>query len=404
MDYKKKFVEVIENLFYKVEVFHDHDKIKTLDEKVEDINRLFEKLTNFNEHRKELIGDLELLEKKQEKFLEYEKLENSEIHKIDALMTQRNRVNYRKTELKNKIKEYNKSAVFFNENEKEMPEIVKKINTAEITQTDLKDLITKAEVESEELVTKNHNNSKILELLNKLYIGTIFGFLALIFIFIIISKIFDASMVLPTTVFVLFSVFWATWLYIFRRNLIVDIKNTKRKQTAFIKLLNKNKLKLININKFLKNVYEKYDIKNGIMLKAQFEEYMANKEDTSVFRDVMAETMEVERAISEILDEKGIEKLDYIDEYTAKVAKEGFTKSEIKDLIAKDIRNVSIKIDRLIEEQKNIIRELDLVKENDITEEQILSEIIDTYISDMKEVLSPTEEVKEKKEENEKDA
>ncbi|MCT4612875.1 MAG: hypothetical protein N4A47_05875 [Clostridia bacterium] len=387
MSFINKVKKIIENFFYTVEVFEDKEKTKTIDEKIKDINNLFEKLTNYNDHKNELLSTLKELEIRKEKYDEFDRLENSEVHKINALMLRRSRINNRKTKLKDKIVEFNEGISYLRDHEEEMPEILNRMDELDKRQRILRESVTALEVEQDVNAEKNTINRKMFRIINKVSLFAVGFFCLGILTIYLLTVNSDSDLLWPIAIFVAFSIFLAGWLYAFRNRLIHEIKLQKKKQLAEVKNLNKDKLALHKVNREIKIELDKFSVTNLIMLKAHWQEYKENEETRDLFTNTMAEMIKLEQEIDEIIEEKGIEELLYLDDYSNDVVINHLTKSEIKENTKNTIIELNNKIDRLIEEQKMILKSLDAIKSNDITEEQVLAELIDSYISDMKDVF-----------------
>lgn len=395
MDIFKKAKKFLEELFYNIEIKKDIEKTKGLDKKIEDVNILLEKLTNYNKHKNDLENELQEAKEKSKKYEKFDELQNTKVHKINRLLKQRERINNQKIRLKDKIYEYNKGLDYLYNHEDKMEVEIKKLEALSNEQKDLKRKIDEGKIQKEEFANQNKINIKVFDILNKISIGTIGFFIIGLFLMNTILTTYEKEAFWPTFVLVVVSILWATWLYIFRRNLRVKINNNKFKHLNIVKKLNKDKLRYIETTRYLNNKFDKFNVTNMVTLKAYWEEYKDNKQLTNKFKQLMVEMMEIEEKIDKELDPMKVGDMESLKSYAEEIVGNSFTKSELKNHIKRSISTLNSKIDKLILEQKDIIKELDKIKENDITEENILTILIDTYISDMQEVLREHEEIDE---------
>ncbi|MCT4542286.1 MAG: hypothetical protein N4A63_01950 [Vallitalea sp.] len=354
-----------------------------------DINNVY----NNVENTYELCNKLSCAYKENEKLItEYDNITNiyTSIQQIDELNKKQliEFENYAdtyvetkadKSEFIDKIKSTRNDFEYLDEYKENIDEIISNIKNVEEKQRIVKNDINYLEGEKGDLLYNKERLKKAKKMVTILMISLliIFSISALILGIIFIKK--DIDIFIPSVIMIVIIAFFGLWIYIFRRYVIHEIKKNNILSQRAVELLNKIKIKYVNNKQFLDYEYKKYKVKSGDMLQDRWNMYKQNKEHKHRIHKMSSNIIILEQDIERLLLKNNINTsnyiLDNINIFATKKARLEYkeqTKHD-KDIIKKSIDDSNNQI-------KLIIKILIDVRDNDTTNNKIITKMINELI------------------------
>lgn len=205
----------------------------------------------------------------------------------------------------------------------------------------------------------------------------IFSISALILGIIFIKK--DIDIFIPSVIMIVIIAFFGLWIYIFRRYVIHEIKKNNILSQRAVELLNKIKIKYVNNKQFLDYEYKKYKVKSGDMLQDRWNMYKQNKEHRHRIHKMSSNIIILEQDIERLLLKNNINTSNYIlDNINIFATKKA--RLEYKEQIKHDKDIIKKSIDDSNNQIKLIIKILIDVRDNDTTNNKIITKMINELI------------------------
>jgi len=195
--------------------------------------------------------------------------------------------------------------------------------------------------------------------------------------------ILGESIILPGTVIAVIIIFWIMWLFMIEGDLKLDLEKNKLKQEKVVKMINKVKIKIVNLEADLSFQYKKYDVSSSAALKNKWVIYKQMKSKRLQYNEVFTDYFDIYEKIEDILNKYNIvfdDEISVLKELTDKKEK-----IKLKESTEKEIILTKNKIEKITKEQTEVINKLKFVRENDDSENGTLKDIIDSYLSQFNE-------------------
>ncbi|WP_317366564.1 hypothetical protein [uncultured Tyzzerella sp.] len=214
----------------------------------------------------------------------------------------------------------------------------------------------------------------------------------------LISVYLNESVFLSLSILCITLVFTIVLIYIFRRKIVFELKLNEKKHSKLVSLLNKKTVVYSYYVNFLNYTYQKYNVKNSRILKANLEDFNNYKHVITRYDNLGKLVYEVQGKLEDFLKDKKIT--------ISNGSLEAFAKSiNIDNKIAyfKEIELKKQKIEERIkgieEEHQQLIEKIVALNVEDTSKEKVIEKIIKAYFNETEKLLSEEDEENFKKEE-----
>ncbi len=386
--------KVIEEYIYENEKFQNYlENVDILDPAYDDIKKaveLSEEAIYLAEKRISLSNKLEnsiLKENDLEKFNSFNKESLQKLQNyIEAY-----RIAFKESNvLKTQINSYDKSLDYLAKYENEVETILKEIEYSEQRQAGLKRDIAYITGEKEDLIYGREQLQQALKFLYGFSIVFVCTLAIITFVLGVLKITYDMEIFVPLMVLCVFAIILGSATYIFQRKFRHELHRNQLLQVKVIELLNRAKVLYVNCTSFLNYEYKKYRVRNSMMLKNNWDEYMYQKQISRRHIAMNNRSQEVVGNIIKMLSNAGIENPDALFEELLNLVS-----MEDKKLLYKDIsderKNIENELNDLDNKQQKLWNELTNLQNTDKTENKVISNIIQTYEEELNKLISNLE-------------
>lgn len=207
----------------------------------------------------------------------------------------------------------------------------------------------------------------------------------------LISVSLNESVFLSLSILCITLVFTIVLIYIFRKKIIFELKLNEKKHAKLVNLLNKKTVVYSYYINFLNYTYNKYNVQNSRVLKANLEDFANYKHIVSRYDNLGKLVYEVQDKLQEFLKEKNIN--------ITNISLESFAKSiNIDNKIAyyKEIelkkQKVEERIQEIEDEHQQLLEQIVNLNLQDTSKEKVIEKIIQAYFNEAEKLLLEDDE------------
>lgn len=378
-----------EEIIYKNDTFQKYlESIDILDpfyDSVKEAIELCQQSIYFTERKGFLTFRLNELSLKSNDLTIFNNLEKSDLQKLQTYIDAYKTVTKEEGALKTQINNYDKSLDYMAKFEKEIESALKEIEYYEQRQAGLKRDIAYISGEREELIYNKGVLESGIDFLYKFSIVLICVLALTTFTLGVIKTAYEIEIFVPLAVLVVLCIILGSGVYIFQRKFRYELKRNILLQGRAIELLNRSKVLYVNCTSFLSYEYKKFRVRNSEMLRNNWEEYLYQKQVSRRHIAMSNRMKELNDNVIKSLSSKGIENPEILfDELLNLISLED------KKILYKDINDEMANLKKELaelnlksEQNWNRLKEL---QSKDITEDKIISKVIESYEDELKNV------------------
>jgi len=247
--------------------------------------------------------------------------------------------------------------------------------------------------EKEELIHERGDMTQSLSFIRRFTTGMV-GIFAIVTLVLIFLHVSGRAIFLPTSILVLLVMAIISLLHFFRQRLKREMRRNIRKQHRAIELLNKKSVVYAYYTNYLRFCYNKYHANNSRTLESNLSDlegykFVANRIDT--VRSLMYET---EESIERFIRQKKLAGV--------KATIEGFAKTvnlDDKKRLFKELKSEKNIVERELAEldvrHEEIWESLMELNDNDKSRSNVVSKILETYLSESGKLFTTLDEEEE---------
>ncbi len=326
------------------------------------------------EEEKRLAREIENLTK----YKRYGDIKEEDLTKIEGLLSEYNRLGKEKETLKSDLLLNETKYDIYKKYENRIEVIYKEMLDLEEKRNDCDHDIRYLKAEQAALKYDEEFLKKRLGNIKKLLYASFFFISLDVLALIVLGVVYATDILMPTLISAGVIVLWLLFLMLFDGKSKSDFKKNSKKQERLVSLLNKTKIKLVNVEVDLDTLYTKYNVKSAEMLKRNVAVYRQLKVKRFEYQDVFNDYFDIYEQLEEVLSKYN---LNFNNE--VKVIKElSDTRESIKLRQDTETRISLAKdnIDKCREEQEKIVDKLKELKQNDFSPEQAVAKLVDAYL------------------------
>ncbi len=327
-------------------------------------------------HAKETLNGIDI----------YEKIDSETMSKVENLMKEYAELKKSKDALRSHITEYGKKFEHLSHfSHKDIEEAFAELSNLEKEELNIKKDLGHLRGEKEVILDTIDKLEKTSVFIRVLFHATLFVIALSLVAFVLIATIMREEIIIPASISAVVAIFWTLWIYLFSGHVSRELFKQRKLQAREIQLSNKVKVKFVNTTSLLDAKYRKYNTRSAESLKKEWDKYQETLDKKYEYNKIFHRYFDIEESLQEILSAKGIifdEDIDMI-EVISNIKDKLKVKTELENKI-KTIEN-EIKI---IESEKNKLEEkLSVLEANDKTEQKVIKTVINSYFSEVKEIL-----------------
>lgn len=306
---------------------------------------------------------------------------------IDAYRT----VSKEKDTLKNQVNSYDKVLDYLSKCEDTAEAVIVEMEYYEKRQAGLKRDMAYIQGEKEELIYSKEQLEQAIDFLYKFSIILVCGLTVVTFTLGVLKITNNVEVFIPFTILAVLAIVLGSIIYIFQRKFKYELHRNTLLQVRAVELLNRAKVLYVNCTGFLNYEYKKYRVRNSVMLKNNWDEYIYQKQIAKRHIAMNNRMQEVVDNINKILTNKGIQDSQDLFEQLLNLVS-----LEDKKLLYKDVKSEKQKLEKELEDldikQEKLWGLLMSLKEKDITDDNIISRIIQSCEEEVKNLIIRIEE------------
>jgi hypothetical protein len=187
------------------------------------------------------------------------------------------------------------------------------------------------------------------------------------------------------------TIFLGTLIYILQRKFRYELQRNALLQVRAVELLNRAKALYVNCTAFLNYEYKKFRVRNSAMLKNNWDEFNYQKQIARRHNAMNNRIQEVMEDAYSILTARGIQDCQSLFDELLNVVN-----LEDKKVLAKDVKAEKNRLEKELDDlnikQEKIWGMLLELQQKDITEEHLISHIIEVYEEDVEKIMKEFEQ------------
>ncbi len=382
-DYSYEYSKFREYVFL-LEDSEDDDKVLKVIELCDDSLKLDRHRLYLDKRRKEYETILEDLKC-------YDNLSEEDAKDLKELISRFIELNNERRGIRYQLGDFNESINKLENLEEDAHDALYQIEDAENSKRLLSRDIELIKDEKERTILDREKLQFAYKLLHKFSfaVAILLG-LSIIFL-TLISVSLNESVFLSLSILCITLVFTIVLIYIFRKKIIFELKLNEKKHAKLVNLLNKKTVVYSYYINFLNYTYNKYNVQNSRVLKANLEDFANYKHIVSRYDNLGKLVYEVQDKLQEFLKEKNIN--------ITNISLESFAKSiNIDNKIAyyKEIelkkQKVEERIQEIEDEHQQLLEQIVNLNLQDTSKEKVIEKIIQAYFNEAEKLLLEDDE------------
>ena len=382
-DYSYEYSKFREYVFL-LEDSEDDDKVLKVIELCDDSLKLDRHRLYLDKRRKEYETILEDLKC-------YDNLSEEDAKDLKELISRFIELNNERRGIRYQLGDFNESINKLENLEEDAHDALYQIEDAENSKRLLSRDIELIKDEKERTILDREKLQFAYKLLHKFSfaVAILLG-LSIIFL-TLISVSLNESVFLSLSILCITLVFTIVLIYIFRKKIIFELKLNEKKHAKLVNLLNKKTVVYSYYINFLNYTYNKYNVQNSRVLKANLEDFANFKHIVSRYDNLGKLVYEVQDKLQEFLKEKNIN--------ITNISLESFAKSiNIDNKIAyyKEIelkkQKVEERIQEIEDEHQQLLEQIVNLNLQDTSKEKVIEKIIQAYFNEAEKLLLEDDE------------
>lgn len=294
--------------------------------------------------------------------------------------------------LKNQINSYDKSFDYLGKLEKEVEQGIKEMQYYEQRQAGLKRDMAYISGEKEELIYSKEQLEQGLSFLYKFSIVLVCTLAIITFTLFVLKIGYFMEIYIPLAILCVFAIVLGSTIYIFQRKFRYELHRNILLQARAVELLNRTKVLYVNSTSYLTYEYKKFRVRNSEMLQNNWDEYLYQKQISRRHIAMNNRLQEITDNIIDVLSSKGIENPESLFEELINLIS-----LEDKRVLYRDIKaerdNVEAELEDLDIKQEKLWGQLIELQQNDSTQDNIISHIVQAYENENQRINSSEQEV-----------
>lgn len=382
-DYSYEYSKFREYVFL-LEDSEDDDKVLKVIELCDDSLKLDRHRLYLDKRRKEYETILEDLKC-------YDNLSEEDAKDLKELISRFIELNNERRGIRYQLGDFNESINKLENLEEDAHDALYQIEDAENSKRLLSRDIELIKDEKERTILDREKLQFAYKLLHKFSfaVAILLG-LSIIFL-TLISVSLNESVFLSLSILCITLVFTIVLIYIFRKKIIFELKLNEKKHAKLVNLLNKKTVVYSYYINFLNYTYNKYNVQNSRVLKANLEDFANYKHIVSRYDNLGKLVYEVQDKLQEFLKEKNIN--------ITNISLESFAKSiNIDNKIAyyKEMelkkQKVEERIQEIEDEHQQLLEQIVNLNLQDTSKEKVIEKIIQAYFNEAEKLLLEDDE------------
>jgi len=385
---------------------HDYDNtkfqkfIKDIDisnpayDKVREAIDYCEESIYLSEKRIVLSDELQQLYIKEKDLAKFEDFSNEEIKFLQEKLDEYKDISKEKNVLKNQVENYDRAFDYLAKLETQVEPAIKEMEYHEKRQSGLKRDIAYIQGEKEELIYDKEQLENSLDFLYKFSIVFVCAIAVVTFTMGLLKIALNKKIFIPAVLFAVFTIIMGSLIYYFQRKFRFELEMNAKLQIRAMELLNRGKVLYANCTSFLNYEYKKFKVKSSEMLKSNWDEYLYQKQINKKHIAVNNRMLEIFSEVESLFKTKEIENVTMLFESLLNLIN-----LDDKKLLHKEIKSLKERTQRELEDlnirQEKLWGQLMELQRTDITKQQVISEIINSYEKEVEQLIKDLTDKKE---------
>ncbi len=349
------------------------------------VNTLFQQLETLQHHEENLQQELKELKDKKEAYERYTQLSQEEKEEIEKIWVTIEKAELERESLKNQFVDSSSINPKLQQFEKDIPLLLKEIETMEENQRKAKKDIDYLEGEKGALYFTKEKLEQVLVTSQKTSIAVVMGLAFLSLLLVLLHSVYDFSIVVFGSILAVIGLFIGTWLYILQRRVRFEIQKNIRMQNRAVELLNKAKLRYVHYTRFLQYEYEKFGVQNLHMLQYQWNLYCERQTHKNQYQRVASQKSQLELELWDFIEKIFVGKEELLDQEIAFLFDPNRREDRVHELMMQ-YKKAKQQWMELQQEKSQVQKELQLLQEQQDGIQELPHKLLDKYLQEMKDI------------------